>query len=310
MRREWLEKDYYAILGVDRTATQKEIRRAYRALARKHHPDTNPHDTDSDTKFKEVSEAYGTLSDLDERREYDEARDSVGRHAYAGGPGGAQYVRMEDLGDLGDLFGGGGGMFGGLSDLFGGARGGSRGPQKGTDLEVDVSLTFHEAIAGATRRLSVPGPTGSKDVTVKIPAGITDGARVRVRGKGTGGVSGGSPGDLYVTVHAGTHPIFRRKGARHLEVTVPMTFTEATLGASVTVPTLDGTVTLRVPAGTKPGTTLRATGKGIEAGSQVGDLLVKLEIEVPKELTDEQRELLERLRQTEADHHPRSHLGV
>ncbi|NQV08022.1 DnaJ domain-containing protein [bacterium] len=310
MRREWLEKDYYAILGVERTATQKEIRRAYRALARKHHPDTNPHDTDSDTRFKEVSEAYATLSDLDERREYDEARDSVGRHAYAGGPGGAQYVRMEDLGDLGDLLGSDGGMFGGLSDLFGGARGGTRGPRKGADLDAEVSLTFHEAIAGATRRLSVPGPSGGKDVTVKIPAGITDGARVRVRGKGSAGVSGGSPGDLYVTVRAGSHPVFGRKGTRHLEVTVPITFTEAALGASVTVPTLDGQVTLKVPAGTRPGTTLRASGKGIEAGSKVGDLLVKLEVEVPAELTDEQRDLLGRLRETEADHNPRSHLGV
>lgn len=310
MRREWLEKDYYAMLGVERTATQKEIRRAYRALARKHHPDTNPHDTESDTRFKEVSEAYATLSDLDERRAYDEARDSVSRHAYAGGPGGAQYVRMEDLGDIGDLFGAGDGMFGGLSDLFGGARGGSRGPRNGEDLNAEVSLTFHEAISGATRRLSVAGPSGGKEVAVKIPAGITDGARVRVRGKGSGGVSGGTPGDLYVTVHTGTHPVFRRKGTRHLEVTVPITFTEAALGASVTVPTLDGHVTLKVPAGTKPGTTLRASGKGIEAGTKVGDLLVKLEVEVPSELTDEQRDLLERLRETEADHHPRSHLGV
>lgn len=306
IRREWLERDYYAVLGVDRTASAKDIKKAFRALAQEHHPDTNPGDAAAEAKFKDISEAYDVLSDDATRREYDQARDAFARGAYAGAPGGGtQYVRIEDLGDLGDLFGSGG-MFGGLGDLFGGGRR-SRSPQQGGDLETQVSLSFHEAVEGTTRTLTVDGPSGRREVQVKIPAGINDGARIRLRGQGRPGANGGAAGDLFVRVHAASHPIFSRSG-KDLKLKAPITVAEAALGATITVPTLSGTVSLKVPPGTQTGTVLRARGKGVETPQGTGDLLVTVEVRVPERATGEQRELLERLR--ELDDNPRSHLGV
>jgi len=307
VRREWVERDYYAVLGVDKTASDKDIQRAYRKLAREFHPDSNPDDPGAEARFKEISEAYSVLSDPKQRREYDEVRDTFARGAYVGGPGGgAQYVRVEDIGDLGDLFGGGG-MFGGFGDLFGAGRRGR--PQRGGDLESEVHLTFHEAVSGVTRKLSVTGPQGSHDVTVKVPAGINDGARIKVRGKGMPGVNGGPPGDLYVKVHAGRHPVFGRSG-NDLTIEVPLRFTEAALGAEITVPTLDGKVTVRIPPGTASGTTFRARGKGISTAKGTGDLLVTVTVTVPDHPTAEERAVLERLRDLESHDDPRSHLGV
>lgn len=309
IRREWLERDFYAVLGVDRTAAAKDIKKAYRTLAQKHHPDNNPGDEGAESRFKDINEAYDVLSDPKTRAEYDQARDAFARGAYAGGPGGGtQYVRIEDLGDIGDLFGSSGGMFGGLGDLFGGGRR-ARGPQPGGDLESEVNLSFHEAIEGTTRTLTRDGADGRGEVQVKIPAGVNDGARIRLRGKGRPGVNGGPAGDLYVTVHAARHPVFSRSG-KDLKVRVPVTFAEATLGAAITVPTLTGTVTVKVPPGTQHGTTLRATGKGVTTTKGTGDLLVIVEIKVPEHLDGEQRELLERLHTLEADANPRAHLGV
>jgi molecular chaperone DnaJ len=302
VRRDWLEKDFYAVLGVDRTTTNKDLKKVYRKLAQQYHPDTNPGDNAAETRFKEVTEAYDVLSDPKQREEYDQARDAFARGAWAGSPqGGAQYVRFEDLeGDFGSVFGGGG-----FGDLF---RGGRRGPQKGADLEGAVSLTFHEAIAGSTRTLSVPGPDGARDVQVRIPPGVDDGQLIRVKGKGAPGVGGGPPGDILVRVRAGDHPIFKRTGL-NLELAVPIAYSEAVLGANITVPTLDGKVTLKVPPGTQSGKTFRVSAKGIAGPKRTGDLLVTVEVAVPKSLTDDERALVERLRDLQS-HDPRPHLGV
>lgn len=313
MRREWLEKDYYEVLGVDRGASEKEISAAYRRLAKQHHPDNNPGDAAAEARFKDISEANAVLSDPEQRKQYDQAREMFARGTFVGDPGGgAQYVRIDDLGDLGDLFGGG--LFGGLGDLFG--MGGRRGQgrarprsQRGGDVEAEVSLSFHEAVQGATRLLTVQGPQGRRQVTVKIPAGVNDGARIRLRGQGQPGTQGGTAGDLYVKVHAGSHPLFTRSG-RDLKVRVPISFTEAALGADVTVPTLEGKVTVRVPPGTSSGQTFRVKGKGVATAQGTGDLLVTVEVAVPEHLSDEERSLLEQLRRAQAERNPRAHLGV
>jgi len=231
---------------------EKEITAAYRRLAKKHHPDNNPGDAGAEARFKEISEANTVLSDPEQRSQYDQAREMFARGTFVGDPGGgAQYVRIDDLGDLGDLFGGG--LFGGLGDLFGaGGRRAQPRSRHGGDVEAEVSLSFHEAVQGATRTLTVQGPDGRRQVTVKIPAGVNDGARIRLRGQGQPGQQGGTAGDLYVRVHAGSHPLFSRSG-RDLKVRLPISFTEAALGADIVVPTLDGKVTLRVPRGPPPG---------------------------------------------------------
>jgi molecular chaperone DnaJ len=301
VRREWLEKDYYEVLGVERTAAERDIKRAYRKLAQQYHPDNNPDSDDAEIRFREVTEAYDVLSDPKERAEYDQARDAFARGAWAGGPGGrTQYVQVDDLGDILGGFGG----FGGLGDLFGQATR-ARGPRKGQDMESEIGLSFHEAIAGVTKSITVGGRT----VSVKIPPGIDDGARIRLRGKGGPGADGGPSGDLYVRVKVGSHPIFRRSG-RNLEVEAPITFVEAALGAQISVPTLEGKVTLKIPAGTPSGKTFRVRGKGVETSKGAGDLLVTVTVVVPDTVTDEQRELLTRLAETEGGSNPRTHLGV
>lgn len=301
VRREWLEKDYYATLGVDRSASAKDIKRAYRKLAQQYHPDTSSGDTDSETRFKEVNEAYSVLSEDKTRAEYDQARDAFASGAYAGGPAGStQYVTIDDLGDL---FGGG--AFGGLGDLFG--RGARRAQaRKGADVQAEVSLSFHEAISGTTKTLAAEG---GRPIQVKIPMGINDGAKIRVKGKGAPGANGGPPGDLFVRVHTGSHPVFGRSG-KDLKIEIPITFTEAALGADITVPTLDGTVTLRVPPGTESGKRFKVSGRGVETSQATGDLIVTVRVTVPTELDDDQRTLLEKLRAADHGPNPRDHLGV
>lgn len=305
MRREWADKDYYSVLGVSRTASSKEIKKAFRKLAQKHHPDANPENAAAEAKFKDINEAYEVIGDAEQRKEYDQFRDSFARGEFVGGPGGgAQYVRMEDLGDL---FGGAGGAGGGsINDLLGSMFGGG-GPRAtaGQDLSTDVNLSFHEAITGVTEVVTSNG--GS--TKVKIPAGVADGATVKVRGKGGPGYNGGPAGDLYVRVKVAGHPIFGRRGA-DLQVTVPISYTEATLGAEIAVPTLDGSVRLKIPAGTSAGKTFRVKGKGVTASSRQGDLLVKVEVEVPPHIDDDEKELLEQLRRYEEKRNPRGHLGV
>jgi molecular chaperone DnaJ len=356
-QREWYEKDYYKALGVADTATAKEITRAYRKLAKEHHPDANP---GSEERFKEISAAYDVLGDEDRRKEYDEVRrlgPMAGGFGAPGGPGGFQggTFRAEDMGDLGDLFGG---LFGG------GRRRRQRGPQRGADLEAGLHLSFADAVRGVTTAVNLPsdqrcstcrgsgaapgtnltacqrcggsgqlndnqgpfslssicpdcGGRGQKietpcpnchgsgkehstrQVKVRIPAGVEDGQRIRVKGRGAPGEGSAPAGDLYVVVHVGHDSRFGRRG-RNLTTVAKVSFADAALGTQITVPTLDEPVTLKVPAGTQPGTQLRVRGRGVPAGtgkraSTPGDLLVKVEVVVPKELSDRQRAAVEAL---------------
>jgi len=306
MRKEWVEKDYYSTLGVSNNASQKDIKKAFRKLARDLHPDNNPDDAVAEARFKEVNEAYDTLSDPELRKEYDHVREMG---YFVGDQGGQQqYVRYEDLqgagrpGGFDDLFAGSG-----FSDLFN--RGRTQRapvPTPGQNYEADLSLTFHEALAEETKTLNLNGEA----VKVKIPQGIADGTRIRLRGRGGPGVNGGPKGDMLVRVHVAGHPIFKRPDKRNLTITVPVTFAEAALGSVVEVPTLNGSTKIRVPAGTQNGKTLRVPGKGVETTKGTGDLLVTIEVAVPTELSDEQRTLLEALRDQSAAENPRAHLGM
>jgi len=300
MRREWLETDYYAVLGVSKDASAADIKKAYRRLARENHPDANGSDTAAEKKFKQVGEAYAVVGDKETRKEYDHAREMG---YFVGGPGGSQqHVSVEDL------FGGRQAgsspfdLFGGLGDLFSQT---SARPQAGPDLSADLSLSFDEAISGATRQLSLNGQT----ITARIPKGVANGARIRLRGRGGPGSNGGPAGDLYIKVKVGRHPIFRRSG-KDLKVKVPVTFAEAALGADISVPTLGSPVKLRVPPGTPSGKTFKVTGRGIETDKGTGNLLVTVEVVVPTNLDDDQRKMVEELQANDPSPDPRSHLGV
>ncbi|GGY43207.1 molecular chaperone DnaJ [Streptomyces omiyaensis] len=382
--KDFVEKDYYKVLGVPKDATEAEIKKAYRKLARENHPDANKGDTKAEERFKEISEANDVLGDPKKRKEYDEARALFGNGGFrAGGPGGGGSFNF----DLGDLFGGGAqggaggfGGGGGIGDVFGGLfnRGGGAGartqPRRGQDIESEVTLSFTEAIEGATvpLRMSSQQPctacsgTGDKNGTprvcptcvgtgqvsrgsgggfsltdpcvdckgrgliaenpcevckgsgrakssrtmqVRIPAGVFDGQKIRLRGKGAPGERGGPNGDLFVVVHVDAHPVFGRKDD-NLTVTVPVSFTEAALGGEVKVPTLGGpAVTLKLPAGTPNGRTMRARGKGaVRKDGTRGDLLVTVEVAVPVELDDKAREALEQYRTATAETDPRAEL--
>ncbi|MFD6426727.1 molecular chaperone DnaJ [Streptomyces sp. NPDC060198] len=387
--KDFVEKDYYKVLGVPKDATDAEIKKAYRKLAREFHPDANKGDAKAEERFKEISEANDVLGDAKRRKEYDEARALFGNGGFRPGPGaGGGFPGGFDLGDLfggaqGGAAGQGGGGFGGgggLGDVFGGLfnRGGGTGtrvqPRRGQDIETEVTLSFTEAVDGATvpLRMSSQAPckacsgTGDKNGTprvcptcvgtgqvsrgsgggfsltdpcvdckgrgliaenpcevckgsgraksartmqVRIPAGVLDGQRIRLRGKGGQGERGGPAGDLYVAVHVDAHPVFGRKGD-NLTVTVPVTFPEAALGGEVKVPTLGGPpVTLKIPAGTPNGRTMRARGKGaVRKDGTRGDLLVTVEVAVPTELGDEAREALEAYRKATAVQDPRADL--
>ncbi|MGY1782028.1 molecular chaperone DnaJ [Geodermatophilus sp. SYSU D01036] len=370
--RDFIEKDYYAALGVSQGADAAEIKKAYRKLARDLHPDKNPGNTQAEARFKEVSEAYDVLSDPKRRAEYDDARRLFGAGGagaragfpggFPGGGGGGQPF------DLGDLFGGAGGAGtrgggGGLGDLFGnlfggGAPGSARarsqaasGPARGQDVETEATLSFEEAVLGVTVPLRMQSPgtcptcagsgarpgtaphtcevcggagvtsrsqgafafsepcrncrgtgqvvddpcptcqgdgvtTQTRTITVRIPAGVKDGQRIRLAGKGAPGRRGGPAGDLFVVVHVSEHELFGRKGD-DVTITVPVTFPEAVLGTTLTVPTLDGNVTLKVPAGTASGRTLRVRGRGVPGRGRTGDLLVTVEVAVPQRLSAE-----------------------
>lgn len=368
--KDYVEKDYYKVLGVPKDATTADIKKAYRKLAREFHPDANRGDKSAEERFKEISEAHDVLGDEKRRKEYDEARALFANGGFRTGSNGGGFGF--DLGDLfgnqgggaGGGFGGGGG--GGIGDVFGGlfnrGRAGTAQPRRGADVESDVTLSFAEAVEGATvpirmtsqaackacagtgakagttprvcptcvgtghvsrgqgafalsepcrdckgRGLIVDDPcevchgsgraTSSRTMQVRVPAGVADGQRIRLKGKGAPGERGGQAGDLYVTVNVEAHPVFGRKGD-NLTVVVPVTFPEAALGAEIRVPTLNGpAVTLRVPAGTANGRTLRARGKGaVRKDGTRGDLLVTLEVQVPAQLTEQARGLLEQYR--------------
>lgn len=295
-QRDWIEKDYYKTLGVSQTATKDEIKKAYRKLAQKYHPDANKGDAAAEARFKEISEAHATLSNDEKRKEYDEIRKYGGGRGFGfGRPGGGRNVRV-DIGDIGDLFGGGNGVD--IGDLFGF---GFRGPRKGADAEAEVTLSFEQAVEGATIELA----SGTK---VRIPPAVTDGSRIRVAGKGAPGPQGGEPGDLYVNVHVRPHALFSQGRDGDLVVEVPVTFPEAALGGNVVVPTLDGQVTVKVAPGTQHGQTLRVRGKGgPRPRGGHGDLLVRIAVEVPRKLSKKERAALERFAEVH-DASPRVHL--
>lgn len=385
--KEWIEKDFYKVLGVPKDASQADIKKAFRKLAKANHPDSNADNAKAEARFKEVTEANDVLSDPKKRKEYDEARalfgtGGLGRGGFGGfggpsrpGQGGTTTF------DLGDLFrGAGGGGTGGLGDVFGGIfnRGGgtagARRPRRGADIESEVSLSFDQSLDGVTvpLRLSSEGPcptchgTGaragtvpricpvcdgagqvmtnaggfaipepcrecrgrglvvddpcptckgsghalsSRTVQARIPAGVKDGSRIRLRGKGAAGENGGDAGDLIVSVKVAAHPVFGRSGD-NLTVTVPVSFDEAALGAQIAVPLpTHSSVTLKLAEGTANGRTMRVRGKGVRRkdGTQ-GDLLVTIEVVVPATLTAEQREALQAFRSANDGADPRAAL--
>jgi molecular chaperone DnaJ len=379
--KDFLEKDYYKTLGVSKTATADEIKKSYRKLARKYHPDANKGDAKAEERFKEISEAYNTLSDEKRRKEYDEARSLFGGGFRRPGPGG------EGGGfggfDLGDLFGGGADTSasgGRLGDLLGGmfGSGGGRGtqarPRRGADVETEATLGFGDAIDGVTVSLRLAGEgacptchgTGAKSGTVprvcptcqgtgqtsqnlgsfafsepckecrgrglvvddpcpdcsgsgramstrtiqaRIPAGVADGQRIKLKGKGAPGERGGPAGDLYVKIHVTPHPVFGRSG-NNLIVTVPVTFPEAALGAEIKVPAMRGApVSVRIPAGTPNGRTFRVRGRGVRRKDGTnGDLLVTVSVQVPQKLSGPAREALDSFREATAGEDPREEL--
>jgi molecular chaperone DnaJ len=377
--KDFLEKDYYKTLGVSKNAPADEIKKSYRKLARKYHPDANKGNASAEERFKEISEAYTVLSDEKRRKEYDDARSLFG----SGGlrmPGGQGGQGGQYSFDLGDLFGGGGANTTGgrLGDLLGGVfggRGAQARPRRGADLETETTLSFADSIDGSTvsLRLAGEGPcqtcrgTGAKAGTVprvcptcegtgqdsrnlggfalsepcrdcrgrgmvvddpcevcsgsgramstrtilaRIPAGVADGQRIKLKGKGVPGERGGPPGDLYVKVHVTPHPVFGRSGD-NLTVTVPVTFTEAALGAEIKVPSLHGVpLTVRIPPGTPNGKVLRLRGKGFRRSSDgvLGDVHVTIEVMVPAKLDDKARTALEAFRDATVGDDPRAEL--
>ncbi len=292
-RQEWLEKDYYRDLGVSSDASESEIQKAYRKLARQYHPDKNPGDAAAEARFKEISSAYDVIGDADSRAEYDEVRRYGAGGGFGGfGGSGAGAGRGPDQflnGDLGDL----------LGSLFG-QGGGSPVGRPGTDLETRLVISFADAVEGKETTVHVAadprdGGGHRRSVKVRIPAGVNDGQKIRLRGKGGPGVNGGPAGDLLVRLSVGEHPTFGRSG-RDLTVTVPISFAEAVLGSEFRAPTFDGgSVKLRLRAGTTSGTTMRVRGKGIATSKGTGDLLVTVEIEVPADPTPAQRAAIEAL---------------
>ena len=292
--KDLYEKDFYAILGVDKKAGADEIKKKYRSLARELHPDKTKGDDALEEKFKAVSEAYDILSDSKKRAEYDEARSLFERGGFRGPMGG-----QGGGGDFSDLFGGGS-----PNDIFANLFGGGgvrRGPRKGQDLQTESTITFKEAIIGTTLELKLSLDGGKpQTITARVPAGVNDGAKIRVKGKGAPGEAG--PGDLFILLHVKPHPIFSRKGENIL-LTLPVTFVEATLGADIKVPTLDGEeVTVRLAPGTPNGRTLRVKGRGIKKGSVTGDLLATIEVQVPQKIEGEASEALKKFADATASH--------
>ena len=378
IRQEWFEKDYYKTLGVPKNASVADVKKAYRRLAQKWHPDANAGNKEAEDRFKEISAAYDVLGDEEKRKQYDRVRDMAasGFRGFDGAPGGARpgaagtgfpfgTEGFGDFADLGDLF-----------DVFGGRGNRSRTRQaaRGADLQTEIRVGFEDALRGVTVPLRIQGPaqcpvckgtgaepgtvpdvcpqcqgTGTiaenqgffsmsrscprcggtgqivehpckrcrgsgsvratREFSVRVPPGVKDGSRIRVRAKGEAGPPGSKPGDLFVVVRVAPHPIFGRKDS-DLTMQVPVTFSEAALGANLRVPTLNGPVTLKIPAGTASGRTFRVRGKGApRPRGGAGDLLVTVQVDVPQRLSKEEKELLSRLQEIQRES-PRKRLGV
>lgn len=316
--------DYYQTLGLSRSATQAEIQKAYRDLARKHHPDLNPDDKSAKEKFQKIQRAYEVLNDPEKRKMYDQFgpdfehiasgagaswRPGGGGEWPGGGPGGG--ASFEDF-DFSQIFGGQPG--GGFADIFSQFAGGGprprRGaaPRRGADVRHEVEIPFQTAVNGGEARLSVRRPNGETEtITVKIPAGIQDGKKIRLREQGEPGPRGGPAGDLIVTVRVHPHPFFERKG-NNLEVRVPVTLAEAALGAKIDLPTPKGTIALTVPPGSSSGRRLRVKGFGVApAGEPPGDLFAEVQIVLPPRLDEQDKELIRQLDQHH-DLRPRTEL--
>ena len=318
---DWLQKDFYKVLGVSKDADEATIKKAYRKLARTWHPDQNKGNPEAEERFKEIGEAYTVLSNPEQRQQYDAIR-SMGAGGFRGGAGGggASGVNFEDLfGAFGGGNGGnvrfstsGGGAGINLDDIFGafGGFGGAHGspyqqaPQKGEDLHASTRVTLKQSLSGVNIKLAVSG----KPMTVKVPKGIKDGQSVRLRGKGKASINGGSAGDLIVTIHVEEDPVYSREG-NDLRMTLPVTFAEATLGANVELPLIDGsTVTVKVPSGSDSGRTLRLKGRGVATKKGTGDLLATISVVVPKDLTPEQLDSIKSLADSLDQSDPRAEL--
>lgn len=320
-----MAQDLYATLGVSKTASSDEIKRAFRKLAAKLHPDKNPGDKTAEARFKEVSHAYDVLGDPKKRALYDEFGEAALREGFdaeqarqykrwaeqaaQGGPR-AGYGGTGVPFDIEDLFGArGGGGVGGvgsvIEDLLGGRFGRRRGPVRGRDLESEVTIDFASAVRGTTLTLQPQG--SSEPVTVRIPAGADDGSRVRIRGQGAKGPEGGTPGDLILNIRVRPHPFFRREGD-DLHIDVPITIAEAYKGARIRVPTPDKDVVLKVPEKTQSGQIARLRGKGVARKNRTpGDLYVHFQVQVPKADTSEVREAIEVLERAQRED-PRENL--
>lgn len=318
--QDWFDKDFYKVLGVSKDASEAELKKVYRKLARQYHPDSNQGNAKAEAKFKEISEAYSVLSDKEQRAEYDQIRAmGSGARFSAGGPqggfddafsgmfgggrrGGTSYTFRQGGGGFEDIFS----QFGGQGN-FGSSGGfqGWGGPTKGQDIVSNVTISFNEAIHGETMSLGTPD---GRTVKVKIPAGVSDGQKIRLRGKGYPSQDGGAAGDMVLTVTVGKHPVFERDGI-NIRVNVPVTFVEATLGATIEVPTPDGDVVkLKVTPGTPSGRVLRVKGRGVKSAKATGDLLAVVQVAVPSHLDSDAKEALEKFAQVAPQENPREDL--
>lgn len=290
-----MAKDYYAILGVAKTATAEEIKKAYRKLALKYHPDKNPGDTKAEERFKEISEAYAVLSDAGKRKQYDQFGDAGFHQRFSQ----EEIFRNADFGSIFREFGLGDDLFGNLFGGLGGRTGfhtGRRAPVKGQDYMMKISIPFRLAVQGGERRIDFRSDRGVEQLQVRIPVGVEAGQRLRVSGKGGPAPAGGQPGDLFLEIDVEQDSQFSREGD-DLQVRVEIPFSGACLGTSVDVPTLEGSKRVKVRAGTPSGGKIRLKGYGCPArgGHGRGDLYAIVEVQVPKTLTDKQRRLLEKL---------------
>ena len=320
--QDWFDKDFYKVLGVSKDVSEADLKKAYRKLARKYHPDSNPGDAASEARFKEISEAHSVLSDAEQRKEYDAIR-AMGSGARFTAPGGAGAGGgFEDV--FGGMFGQGGGrqsytfqQGGDYDDLIGGLFGGGRfgqptggyrgfgGPSRGRDVTATTTLDFITATKGEQITLQT---AEGKPITVRIPAGVADGQKIRLRGKGHPSPDGGESGDIILTVNVRKHPVFERDGL-NLRLTVPVTFAEAALGATIQVPTLGGDpVKLRVAPGTPSGRVLRVKGRGVETSKGTGDLLAVVQIAVPSRLSGDAEAKLKAFAAELPDENPRDDL--
>lgn len=280
------DKDYYGTLGVSRDAAEEEIKKAYRNLAKKYHPDLHPNNKQAEARFKEINEAYAVLSNPDKRRDYDMG----GRVIFEGAPG-WEGARPGGF-DFSDFESGLGGMEDIFSEFFGGRRGHI--PRRGGDIEYSLPIDFIHAVKGAEVELTVRREGVTEKVKVRVPAGISDGQRVRVAGKGNPGIFGGPAGDLYITVGVKSHPYFRRKN-NDIYIEVPVTVQEATFGAAIEVPTVEGREKIKIPPGVQGGQKLRLKGKGVTSPEGTGDQYVVINITLPKRTDKKTEELLKEL---------------